>query len=151
MSKKYILVAFTICIIGLSCGKEDQHTTDNLNKGITGEWNWLKSQGGITGSDIQTPDISGIERIVKFHENDTVEIFENGTLVHKTDYFLSREESMLMNDTFDFVTINYTFKISNPDSVVTLPMRYMIIELSDNLRLDEDVFDGYGHWYRRIK
>lgn len=144
--KDYIIFLFVIFLITTSCEKDNELTK---NENIVGEWLWIKSQGGFTGNDIQTPKENGIEKIIKFYENDTIEIFENNILVHKTDYFLSREKSMLLHDTFDFVTINYKYRISNPDSIITLPMRYIIWTLSDSLSLGEDVYDGYGHLYLR--
>ena len=78
----------------------------------------------------------------------TVIISENADIVQRTDYFLSREKSLLFNDTFDFVTINYTYRISDTETL-SLPMRYMIETLTDTLVLAEDVYDGYGHQFVR--
>lgn len=142
MIKKVFISVMIISFTMISCKKED--------KGIIGEWNWLKSYGGYKGEDIRTPEQSGIQIIVIFHENDTVEIFENGILLHKTDYFLSREESMLLHKTFDFMTINYKYRIDQ-DSIITLPMRYMIRRLSDTLQIEEDEYSGYGHLYERVE
>ena len=151
LKMKKLIISFTIVLSFsvISCEKDNGIIEDN-NSSIVGEWIWLKSYGGFTGGDIQTPEQNGIEKIVKFYNNDTVEIFENEVLIHKTDYFLSREESILLNDTFDFLTINYKYWIINPDSIITLPMRYIIRDLSDTLMLDEDVYDGYGHLYKRM-
>lgn len=57
---------------------------------------------------------------------------------------------MFLHDTFDFVTINFKYRISNLDSIITLSTHYMIRCLSAKLILDEDVYDGYGHLYKRM-
>lgn len=132
-----------------ACDKNDELKTENRDKGIIGEWSWVNSRGGFTGTEYLSPGESGIEKIMRFRINDTVDIFENDVLVQHTDYYLSREESIILHDTFDFVTINYKYRLSNPDSLVTIPMRYMILELSDVLFIDEDVYDGYEHLYKR--
>jgi len=115
---------------------------------IYGEWNWLKSYGGFTGHNLLTPENTGVSKIFSFMQNDTVIISENADIVQRTDYFLSREKSLLFNDTFDFVTINYTYRISDTETL-SLPMRYMIETLTDTLVLAEDVYDGYGHQFVR--
>ena len=134
-------------MVPVSCSNDD----DNQANGIVGEWIWIKSYGGFTGRDVQTPEQSEIRKIMKFHDNDTVEIYENEILVHKTDYLRSREESILLHDTFDFLTINYKYRITNTDSIIIFPKRYMIQELADTLMIDEDVYDGYGHLYNRTE
>ena len=137
----------SVGLIISSCTKEKFDSVQSKN-GIVGEWIWLKSEGGISYSII-TPKESGIERIFIFNENDTVKEYENNKLVHNTDYFLSKEKSILYHDTLDFLTINYKFRISNPDSIVTIPIRYIIRKLTDTLLLEEDIFDGYKHTYKR--
>jgi len=144
---KYFLIMAIAVMVSVSCSNDD----DNQANGIVGEWIWIKSYGGFTGRDVQTPEQSEIRKIMKFHDNDTVEIYENEILVHKTDYFRSREESILLHDTFDFLTINYKYRITNTDSIIIFPMRYMIQELADTLMIDEDVYDGYGHLYNRTE
>ena len=116
--------------------------------GLIGSWYWIRSQGGFS-YQVLTPQSTGIERIFRFYKNDTVEIYENEELVQNTDYFLSREKSILYHDTFDFMTINYRYYAG--DSLIILPMRYIIRELSDSLVIEEDVFDGFKHTFYRIK
>jgi hypothetical protein len=148
MRRGIFIVAMAVAMLVFSCEKDQD---DKKAYDIHGEWIWLESDGGMTGSEVLNPKNTGVERTVTFYANDTVKIMENGEIAHKTDYFLSRERSHLFHDTCNFVTINYKYPISNPDTVITLSMRYMIEKLSDTLILDEDVYDGYTHFYVRKK
>jgi hypothetical protein len=136
--------ALWIILAAMACEKEK----DQPPYEIYGEWNWLKSYGGITGRDLETPENTGISKIFTFLHNDTVIITANADTTHRTNYYLSREKSLLLQDTFDFVTINYIYRISDTETL-SLPMRYMIKTLTDTLVLDEDVYDGYGHQFVR--
>jgi hypothetical protein len=142
---------WAILMIALFFASCEKDRDDKKVYNIYGEWTWLESVGGMTGSEVLNPENTGTVRTATFYKNDTVIITENGEIAHKTDYFLSREKSNLFNDTCNFVTINYKYPISNPDTVITLSMRYMIEDLSDTLLLDEDVYDGYRHLYVRKK
>jgi len=135
-----------IIVAAMACEKEK----DPPDYVIYGTWNWLKSYGGITGRDLKTPENTGTSKVLTFLPADTVIVTENTVTVHRTDYFLSREISLLLNDTFDFITINYKYRISDQETL-SLPMRYMIETLTDTLVLAEDVYDGYGHQYVRVQ
>jgi len=151
MAKSKLIMFLISVLLIFSCNKIDNDDIKKQDEGIIGEWIWLGSYGGFSGFDVRTPENTGIEKIVTFLVDSTVVITENGDTVVTTDYFLSREKSPLFNDTFNFLTINYKYWILNPDSIVTLPMRYRILELNDTLNIDEDVDDGYHHFYKRNK
>jgi hypothetical protein len=133
-----------IILAAIACEKDKVEPTYE----IFGEWNWLKSYGGFTGHELQTPENTGISKTFAFLHNDSVIITKNTDTIQRTGYFLSREKSLLLHDTFDFVTINYENWISNTETL-SLPMRYMIETLTDTLVLAEDVYDGYRHQFER--
>jgi hypothetical protein len=147
--KKCIYFLLTVITITICSCKKDDSVNNPTQAGITGTWAWSSSLGGMTGNDNPTPEKTGRKRSMIFLENKQFFLVENGDTIQKTDYFLSNEASILFHKNYDFVTVNYKFRISNPDSVITLPMRYIINSMSDTLSLTEDVFDGYSHWYLR--
>jgi len=147
MGKNYLIFMLSVLSLISSCTKDKLDSFQSEN-GIVGKWIWVKSEGGIC-YHTETPEESGIERIFLFKESDTVEKYENNKLIHKTDYFFSKERSILYHDTLEFLTINYKYQISNPDSIVTIPTRYIIRKITDTLLLEEDIFDGYKHTYKR--
>jgi hypothetical protein len=138
------ITGLSVSLLMISCNDDNEPEIFD----IYGNWAWVKSFGGYTGSDLRTPENTGTSRTMSFLKNDTVIITLNGDTVQVTDYFLSREESMLLNDTFDFLTINYRFITAEAETII-MPMRYMIQQLTDTLALDEDVYDGYGHLFIR--
>jgi hypothetical protein len=146
MKSRNRLLVLLILLAAIACEKDKIQPTYE----IYGEWNWMKSYGGFTGHDLQTPENTGVSKIFSFLRNDTVIITENADTTLRTSYFLSREKSLLLQDSFDFVTINYAYRSSDTE-VFFLPMRYMIEMLTDTLVLAEDVYDGYGHQFVRVQ
>jgi hypothetical protein len=141
-----IMLLFLVLTI-FSCEKEDIVKDGSNETKILGTWSWQNSVGGFTGNLNYTPQSTGIDRKWIFLKNDTVIVTENGDTTFKVNYFLSREKSNLFKDTFNFVTINYTFPITNPDTTLIVSMRYIIRTLNDTLNVQEDVYDGYTHQY----
>jgi len=145
MKHKFILCGIILMI--MSCSKDNEELS--VERKIIGKWNWLESNGGMTGNSHYTPENTGDERKMIFLKDKTVYIILNGDTIHTTNYFTSRENSILLGDEFDFLTINYKYEL--PDTIIYIPIRYMIREITDELKLDEDVYDGYGHRYERLK
>lgn len=84
-----------------------------------------------------------------FSSDSIVHIVLNGDTITTTSYYISRENSVLLHVEFDFITINYSYQL--PDTIIVLPMRYMIRTIADVLEIDEDVYDGFGHKYKRLR
>jgi hypothetical protein len=147
MKKIGFLVLMLIGILISSCNKDDSVVSNS----IVGEWLWTKSYGGFSGADLQTPESSGVNKKMIFLVDGSFYMVENSDTVFQTNYFTSREKSILFHDTFNFVTVNYNYRIPGSDSVLISPMRYIIQTLNDTLEVTEDVFDGYGHQYVRSK
>jgi hypothetical protein len=145
-----IVLPIFFIVTFLSCKKDNENDLQKLNT-VVGEWTWINSCGGFTGTDMQTPTSSNSTKRIIFKDNSEFIMLENGDTIHKTTYFTSREKSILFQDTFNFVTVNYKYRIMGTDSIVTLPMRYIIRNMSDSLKIDEDVYDGYCHRYLRNK
>ncbi len=135
-----------ILLIALSIFSCDKNDSEIENKIITQSWAWQRSNGGLTGNSQSTPASSGENKVMTFYA-DSVEIAVNGEISTITSYFIQPEESILHNETFDILTINYTY-FPGTESEISLPMRYIIRKLSDQLILEEDVFDGYVHYYQ---
>jgi hypothetical protein len=143
-----IPLIFLIMFSFFSCKKDDNNSQHPDT--VVGEWTWLKSYGGFTGGDIKTPENTNIIRKVVLKSNGSFLMTDNGETVQRTTYFTSTEKSILYNDTFDFLTVNFKYKSSGTDSI-TLPIRFIIRSMKDSLNIEEDVFDGYKHEYLRTK
>lgn len=130
-----------------ACSKENEEF--DIQKKITGKWDWIESYGGFTGTAHYTTENTGDERSLVFLDNNTTYVILNNDTINETDYFISKEESRLLGEEFDFLTINYKYPLA--DTVIFLPVRYILRNLSDVLVMDEDVVDGFGHKYKRVK
>lgn len=104
---------------------------------IVGEWNWLESRGGFTGSTLYNPENTGLVKILSFTNNDTAILTANEDTVFNTDYVLGYENSEDLGEGYQYVVMN--------------SIRYRIQELSEILWLDDDFCDGFSHIYERIR
>ncbi|WP_417431357.1 hypothetical protein [Halpernia sp.] len=140
--KNLLLLLLTLFLI-ISCRKDEELT---IKEKLNGKWNWENSTGGMNGKEIHTPQSEGYTMQYNFKSNDSISITKNETLkFNNTKYHLTREKSILFQKDFDFLTIDYKFKEFGTDSIITLPMRYMINKIDGNsLELTEDVYDGYS-------
>lgn len=142
------ILTLSLIIFLISCCKD---TSENYyEKKIIGKWNWTESTGGVTGNIHITPESIGSTRELFFYSNKSVLIIHNQDTIEKTEYFFSREKSILLGGIYDFLTINYHIDPNNTSFIY--PMRYIIIELTDKkLIINEDVYDGYFHVYKKLK
>jgi len=143
----YYFLIYGIILISISCSKDNDELT--IEKKIIGKWNWIESNGGFTGHSHYTPENTGTVTQLIFSKEKTVYKIMNKDTIHKTNYYISKENSILFGDSYDFLIINYRYDL--PDTTIYLPMRYIIRNISDELILDEDVYDGYIHRFERIK
>jgi len=136
---------FLFGIVIVSCSNDNENA---IQQAILGKWNWIESYGGFTGNMHYTPEKTGEERQLIFKDNGAVYLISNTDTVFNTNYLITKEKSILFGDEFDFLTINYRYDLK--DTIIYLPMRYIIRTISDELVIDEDVYDGLGHRYKRI-
>ncbi len=136
-----LLIAFA-CIFITSCKDDEENETPKL-KTIVGEWIWVKSYGGISGGDLQTPENTNSIREAIFKSDGTVIMTVNGDTTLKSTYSIIRDKSIFESDSSNVLVI---------DKLLTdISMRYAIMNVTDSLILAEDVCDGYGHLYVRKK
>ena len=77
MKKSQIIFSFFILIFltAFSCHKDD--SVPSLDSQILGQWNWLKSIGGITGQIESSPESTGASRRLIFLRNNIVYVIQN--------------------------------------------------------------------------
>ncbi|MCO6462053.1 MAG: hypothetical protein J5I59_11670 [Saprospiraceae bacterium] len=145
-TEKYMkLVSVVIPILAFtflsSCSKDDDRCSKEK---LIGKWNWVNSIGGHTGDMEENPQLNGYSLQYLFKANDSIIITKDyNTIIHKGKYHLTRENSILFQKEYEFLTIDYLY-FDEDNNPVILPKRYIIDNLSsDNLKLTEDVFDGY--------
>jgi len=142
MKNVSIIISIIAFFLLSSCRDDDEK---NGKEKLIGKWNWVNSIGGHTGNTEHSPQIDGYTMQYFFKENDSVIITINeNTIYHKAKYHLTKENSILFQDEYDFLTIDYIY-YDEDNNPIKLPMRYIIYNISNNnLKLVEDVYDGYA-------
>ena len=79
---KNILFLILIAFLAISCSSDDD---GGINSTLIGEWNWVKSTGGLSGSATYTPESTG-ENIKLIISSDSIRRFKNGDLLYKVKY-----------------------------------------------------------------
>lgn len=137
MSMKMKTVKFFLIILLLfafiACSDSD---TEN-NESIIGTWTWYETSGGI-GGIVETPQTTGENRKVVFQENGDVTFYINNEVTLSSVYTLAKENTIISDEPLPVVEvdgIDYLFIYSFP---------YV-----DELELQENIFDGFIHNYRR--
>jgi hypothetical protein len=105
---------------------------------IIGSWRWVVSQGGIAGLTIK-PDENNQKQMV-FDKNGIFTLIENGKTTISIKYVLSLEKSITSQDKVPMIVF--------PDENA-MNLSYSI--KGDSLYLFEEVYDGFGHTYVRLK
>ena len=78
---KKILFLTLIVLLTINCSNDDD---EEISSNIIGQWNWVKSTGGIAGSTY-TPESIGENRKL-FISSDSIKYFSNGDLLSKVKY-----------------------------------------------------------------
>ena len=136
-----LILLLSVMQISWSCKKTESEK-------LIGTWRWVRSEGGIC-YHVLTPQSTGQEKLIKILPNDTIEEYVNGKLSGKAEYSVKTESGGCYSDTFKALIVRYKYRITNPDSIVVIPVHYLILTLSDSLVLQEDICDGYRHTYIR--
>lgn len=130
----------------------DFDSNSSLNDKLNGRWEWVKSYGGFTGNALYTPESVGEQRYVEFQKKGVVHFWSNEKQVGSYNFIADKNKtSLLSHKKANMLTIEYQFRESGTDSVITLPMWYIIDKLTDELILSEDVYDGFGHEYVKVQ
>ncbi|GAC1371802.1 MAG: hypothetical protein NVSMB30_11850 [Hymenobacter sp.] len=118
---------------------------------IFGEWQWVSSVGGFTGKAVYTPANTGGERTYRFNRDSTfVEYYKNQYKVVPVKFTMRMEKSFFDHQQHLILTIPRRIYLARPDTGFhVIRFRYTVREVSDTLRLDEEMADGFEESYRR--
>jgi len=136
--KSYVLILFSLVMILVSCSKENITSTEAAS-GLTGEWNWIDSSGGIAGITY-TPKSTGEIRRVEFDTNGVFRLYINNVLSTESEYHLVKSRSIYSQDSALLIVRKSS----------SIPQSF-IIRSRDTLILMDECFDCFEHLYTRIK
>jgi hypothetical protein len=135
--KSYVLILFSLVIILGSCSKENI-TSTKVSSGLTGEWNWVYSSGGIAVTTY-TPKSTGETRRIEFDTNGVFRSYVNNILATESKYKLVKSRTIYSQDSALLII-----------RASSMPQNFMI-RSSDTLILMDECFDCFEHLYTRIK
>lgn len=126
----------SLLIIIAACSKENNNNTE---PSLTGNWKWVRTDGGIANNIHETPASTGKNIELRFTNDNKYLIYINGTLASQGTYTL--ETQNCIHDHSDKKVINF----SSPSEAD------MMLEKIDNtgLELSDNAYDGTGSVYTR--
>lgn len=136
MKKLSFLLVFA-ALFAFSCSKDDV-VANETSKFLAGEWRWVSSTGGITGTTI-TPTSAGYERKLVLTSDFKFSRYKDAVLEKSGTYEISKEKSIYKTELVDFI------KFSDSTSSVIMSQSTEELSLADNFH------DGFSEVYQRIK
>lgn len=133
-SKILITLCFTFGFL-VSC---EDAKLNPVQKELVGDWTWVSSEGGIGGIIINAKTTDHV--VATFKKNGIFELTENGQQKVKTTYEVKEGKSILTPETKTLIyygdgrTVSQSFEIKQ-----------------ETLYLNDEVFDGLGHTYKKMK
>lgn len=140
MNFRLLLLAF---VIFSSCSKEspepDHEETqeeyeETLGSEIVGNWQWIKSNGGFSGQEIN-PETEGVNKCLII-DDQTISFITNDTIQEKIGYEIALGKSIYATDSLPIIYLEES-----------IPYSYVFDAASILLR--EEIYDGYIHEYIR--
>lgn len=127
------LIFLSLTLAGNSCTDEKQ----DLSEELVGEWRWIASVGGFAGLRI-TPETSQETQTLKFSKKGEYRTYKNDSLVAEGSYEIVRGKTIFSEDEKDLLV--------RPDR-----LKQVISITGDTLRLQDNLYDGFGHTYVRVE
>ena len=124
-----ILIPFLAFLILISCKKSEEEVD------ISGTWNWIQSEGGISGSK-ETPANTGqtrklvlTETVITFSTNDSVTLTSSYSRAFETSVYGGLTDQLHLSDS----------------------MKFTYLLNSGNLTLKQEANDGISSLYEKVK
>lgn len=138
MKQIFTLVLIAFVFLSSTCKKELQLPDPELKK-IFGKWEWVESSGGFAGKTI-TPVSEAYTARIEFRSDGKYEKYKSGTLIEQKRFSFSQETSIHNRKP--------VWAVSFDESSLKMSVAF---SGQDTLLLNEQLYDGYGHVYARIK
>jgi hypothetical protein len=124
------------CLLATSCSKQKENMA---NESLAGEWEWVKTDGGIANHIHETPASTGKKVELRLRADNQYSITTNGVVTSQGTYTLIRRTCI--HDHLDKTVIDFS---TDQD--------LMVEEISKStLALSDEAYDGLGSLYSRKK
>jgi len=138
---RYLKYLFVFLFVGsfLPACQKETISPEATGNSLVGKWQWVSSNGGITGQDQQTPETIKTTIHIQFSSDNQFIRYENGVKTQETTYILQKGKSIYSaTESSDLISIDnsgirYSYRLEN-----------------NQLYLFDECYDCYTHQYVRI-
>lgn len=133
-----IIISFML-IIGLTNCEKDKNQTHNT--GLTGKWEWTRTDGGFGFHIHETPSNSGNSYLLQISDGNTISIYANDIEIFSGTFKIEKRESIYSGEEEDYLKIIGDYHVS--EIVIS-----GIIKIEQNtLAISDNFYDGLGSYY----
>lgn len=121
--------------------------------GISGEWEWVQTVGGMTGNQTYTPASSGVALKWVFKADSTFQEYTTRQgmtqLTESTTFSIGSARSIYNGQLSQALRINRHMNGGASSPSVVQPATYLIEALGTELKIADNNPDGFSQTYRR--
>lgn len=151
-----VLASWSLLAVSTSCEKSTEPEpipTEVVGNELTGEWEWVKTVGGITGSQTYTPASSGAAITWVFKADSTFQQYTTRQgvtqLTESTTLSVRSARSIYNGQLTRTLRINCHLSGGASSPPVVQPVTYLLEALGTELKLADNNPDGFTQTYRR--
>lgn len=139
------ITVFSILIVSglISCEKDNNSL--QTNSGLTGTWEWIRTDGGFAFHIHESPSTTGNTYLLKFTDESKIVICENEQEIFSGDYTIEKEKSIYSGEMEDYIRVAGEYQIQN------IVINGIITIEQNSLSISDNCYDGIGSSYDRIK
>ena len=136
-----------------ACTKEATAPAEVSGTEIYGEWDWVRTSGGLTGNQTYTPASTGVATRWVFKTDGTFQQYDtqqgSTRLTQSTTFTLGTAGSIHTGQPARALTINRQVPGPTPNTTSVQPVTYIIQGLGTQLVVSDNYADGFGSTYQR--
>ena len=142
MKKAFFLLIITL--VSFSCKSSEPTIVDPE---LFGTWTWLSTDGGIGNHIHDTPENSELKFQLKLRKDMRYNLFVNTKKTESGRFEITHQKSLLQNKEATFITVD-----ENPNDTGNIVLSGLLnLEQPDTLIISQDVYDGVGSTFKKVK
>ncbi|MFH6773071.1 hypothetical protein [Gaetbulibacter aestuarii] len=141
---KKLFFAALLLIIIFSCKSSE---VSFVNPELFGTWVWISTDGGIGNHIHNTPESTGFTIELRLNKDSEYSLYKSKLRIGTGSYHITEKRSLLQNKLAAFITLDENAN----DSSNIISSGMLILEKKDTLIISQDVYDGVGSTFARLK